>query len=99
MEDMQSAVNKAKGSSTLIHHMWIGAVVGGSVSIWFHRNRVFFEGDDLDLNFCKKYRHSQVLVARHSSNGFSRDHDDPILRAWGVEGKRRKAPRMKECFW
>ncbi|KAF9608249.1 hypothetical protein IFM89_008534 [Coptis chinensis] len=90
----------AKGCSTTIRHMWGAAVVGGMVSLWLHRNKVYFDNTKVDLNFCKKFVSSQVCAA-HLSGGhnYNSEREKMVMNGWGANLRLGRAPQIKECQW
>ncbi|KAF9599886.1 hypothetical protein IFM89_001832 [Coptis chinensis] len=90
-----------RSRSSFMQHIWESAVCGGVVSLWLHRNMIYFEEAKVNLRFCKGYVFSQIKCAAHMSKGFLRDSDPDkrLLISWGINCKLGNAPQIKPSQW
>ncbi|KAF9595611.1 hypothetical protein IFM89_001360 [Coptis chinensis] len=73
------AINMGTCLSPRLQDIWLSIVLGGAVSLWKHRNKVFHEGSKSNLSFCKSFVTSQVLTIASLSKSFSNLQDKDVL--------------------
>ncbi|KAF9607882.1 hypothetical protein IFM89_003586 [Coptis chinensis] len=85
----------------MIKRLWAVALIGGMVTIWKQRNKVFFEDKKPSFIHCTKEITILVRQAHllDSSSMYKSTIDVRTLLNWNLEARLHRAPRIRKCWW